>query len=117
MHYAVENGSNVNERQKIQHYRIRSTEERIRRKIMPNRDFFKLVHGAYVNCAIIAMLYTHIRLEISSKTRWWCLKCVIVCVPSVRYPSICNVLHLWRISRIPTYRVDLLYDSSPYFVL
>ena len=33
--------------------------------------------GAHINCAIMAML-TLIRLEISCRTRWWCLKCVIV---------------------------------------
>ena len=33
--------------------------------------------SAYVNCTIIVMLYTH-SLEISHRTRWWCLKCVIV---------------------------------------
>ena len=43
---------------------------------MPNGDFFTS-HGAYVNCAVIAMLYTH-SIEISHRTRWWCLKCVIV---------------------------------------
>ena len=32
--------------------------------------------------------------------------------PSVRYSSICNVLHLWRICLIPTYRVYQLYDRS-----
>ena len=31
-------------------------------------------------------------------------------VPSVRYSSICNVLRLWRMSLIPTYRVYGLYD-------
>ena len=31
-------------------------------------------------------------------------------VPSVRYSSVCNVLHLWRISLIPTYWVYQLYD-------
>ena len=44
---------------------------------MPNRYFFTS-RGAYVNCAIIAMLYTLIRLEISRRTRKECLKCVIV---------------------------------------
>ena len=47
LHCALENGVDlyVNERQKIRHYRARSTEERriiirrIRRR-MPNRDFF-----------------------------------------------------------------------------
>ena len=39
LHCALENGVDlyVNERQKIQHYRARSTEERRR---MQNRDFF-----------------------------------------------------------------------------
>ena len=46
MHCALENGADlhVNERQKIRHYRARSTEERRRRirrrrKKKPNRDF------------------------------------------------------------------------------
>ena len=57
LHYVLENGANlyVNERQKIRHYSSRSTEERRR---MPNRDFFTS-RGAYINSAIIAMLYTH----------------------------------------------------------
>ena len=33
-------------------------EEELEEKRMPNRDFFTS-RGAYVNCAIIAMLYTH----------------------------------------------------------
>ena len=32
-------------------------------------------------------------------------------VPSARYIHICNVLHLWRIWLIPTYKVYRLYDS------
>ena len=57
LHYALENGADlyVNERQKIRHYRARSAEERRR---MPNLRFFTS-RGMYVNCAIIAMLYTH----------------------------------------------------------
>ena len=44
-HCALENGADlhVNERQKIRHYRVRSTEERRirrRRRRMPNHDFF-----------------------------------------------------------------------------
>ena len=63
LHCVLENGADlyVNERQKIRHYRARSTEERrrrIRRRRMPNRDFFTSC-VAYINCAIIAMLYTH----------------------------------------------------------
>ena len=58
LHCALENGADlyVNKRQKIQHYCARSTEERRRR--MLNHDFFTSC-GVYVNCAIIAMLYTH----------------------------------------------------------
>ena len=33
-------------------------------------------------------------------------------VPSARYSSVCNVLYLWRISLIPTYRVYRLYDIA-----
>ena len=53
LHCALENGADfyVNERQKIRHYRARSTEERR----MPNRYFFTS-RVAYVNCVIIAML-------------------------------------------------------------
>ena len=40
LHCVLENGADiyVNERQKIRHYRARSTEERRRRR-MPNSDF------------------------------------------------------------------------------
>ena len=40
---------------------------------MPNRDFFTS-RGAYVNLRYTAL----IRLQISCRTRWWYLKCVIV---------------------------------------
>ena len=51
-------------------------EEELEIRRMPNRDFFTS-HGVYVNLRYIAM-YTLIRLEISRRTRWWCLKCVMV---------------------------------------
>ena len=47
----------VNNRQKIRHYRARSTEERIRRKKNAKLRFFTSCGG--VNCAIMAMLYTY----------------------------------------------------------
>ena len=49
-HYALENGADlhVNERQKIRHYRARSTEERRIRKKKNAKRFFTS-HGAYVN--------------------------------------------------------------------
>ena len=60
----LENGADlhVNEHQKIRHYCARSTEEkrRIRRRKKKNaKSRFFTSHGAYENCAIIAMLYTH----------------------------------------------------------
>ena len=62
LHCALENGVDlyVNERQKIRHYRARSTEKRRIRKRKKNaKSRFFTSRGAYVNCAIIAMLYTH----------------------------------------------------------
>ena len=66
LHCALENGADlyVNERQKIQHYHARSTEERRRRirrrrKKKNAKSLFFTSRGAYVNYAIIAMLYTH----------------------------------------------------------
>ena len=61
LHYTLENGADlyVNEGQKIQHHRARSAEGRRRR--MSNRYFlFFISRGVYINCAIIAMLYTHL---------------------------------------------------------
>ena len=40
-----------------------------------------------------------------------------VLVPSVRYSSICNVLRLWSISLIPTYRIYRLCDIKTSFPL
>ena len=53
LHCALENGADlyVNERQKIRHYRARSTEEKRRRKKKAKSQFFTL-RGEYVNCAI-----------------------------------------------------------------
>ena len=62
LHCVLENGADlyVNERQKIRQYRTRSTEERRRRKKKNNaKSQFFTSRGAYVNCAIIVMLYTH----------------------------------------------------------
>ena len=64
LHSALENGADlhVNERQKIRHYRARSTEERrIRRRKKNNnaKSLFFTSRSAYVNCTIIVMLYTH----------------------------------------------------------
>ena len=43
---------------------------------MPNRDFFT-PRGVYVKLLYIAMLYTHSIVN-HCRTRWRCLKCVIV---------------------------------------
>ena len=60
LHCALENGADlyVNERQKVRHYRARSTEERRKKKNAKWRFFFTSL-GAYVNLRYIAMLYTH----------------------------------------------------------
>ena len=59
LHCAPENGADlhVNERQKIRHYRARSTEERRRRKKSAKSLYFTS-RGAYVNLCYIAILYT-----------------------------------------------------------
>ena len=66
LHCALENGADlyVKERQKIQHYRARSTEERRRRrrrrKKKNAKSRFFTSCGAYVKLCYIAMLYTHL---------------------------------------------------------
>ena len=83
LHGALENGADlrVNERQKIRHYRARSTEER--RRIRRRREegeiaiFLLRARDAYVKFRYIAILYTH-SIGNQPRTRWWCLKCVIV---------------------------------------
>ena len=58
LYCALENGADlyVNERQKKGQNRARSNEEEEER--MPKSRIFTS-RGAYVNCAIIAMLYSH----------------------------------------------------------
>ena len=101
LHCALENGADlyVNERQKIRYYHARSAEERRR---MPNLDFFTS-RGVYVKLRFIAMLYTH---SVGNQP-WNTMVVFKMCdsVPSARYSSICNLLRLWSISLIPTYRV------------
>ena len=78
LHYVLENGVDlyVNEHQKLRHYCARSTEGRRRRDKKKNaKSLFFTSRGAYVKLRYIAMLYTHL---IGNRTRWWCLKCVIV---------------------------------------
>ena len=63
LHCVLENGADlyVNERQKIRHCRARSTEERRRRRRKKKnaKSLFFTSRVAYLNCAIIAMLYSH----------------------------------------------------------
>ena len=96
----LENGSDlhVNEHQKIRHDRTRFTEER--RKKAKSRFFTS--HCVYVNCAIKELLYVHSFNWKSAVEHDVVFKMHDI-VPSVRYSSVCNVLHLWRISFIPTY--------------
>ena len=107
---SLENGADlyVKEHQKIRHYRARSTEE----SRTPNRDIFFTSRGAYVNCTIIAMLYTHF---IGNQPY---ITMVVFkmrdSVPSARYSRICIVLRLCSFSLIPTYGVYRLYDIYIY---
>ena len=64
--------------------------------------------GANVNCAIIALLYPDsIGNQLSNMMVVFKMR---GSVPSAKYSSVCNVLRLWRIWLIPTYRVYLFYD-------
>ena len=100
-HCALENGAylHVNERQKIRHYRVRSTEERRirrrRRKKNAKSRFFFTSRGAYVNLRYIAILYTY-----SIGNQPWNTMVVFKMrdiVPSARYSIVCNVLRQRRI--------------------
>ena len=42
------------------------------------KSLYFFSRSAYANCAIMVMLYILFRLEISYRTRWWCLKYVIL---------------------------------------
>ena len=69
---------------------------------------FLTSHGAHVNCAIMAMLYTH---TIGNQP----LNTMVVfkmreSVLTARYSPVCNVLRQWKTSLILTYRVYRLYD-------
>ena len=71
-----------------------------------------IFYFVHVNCAIMAMLYTH---SIGNQPQ----NTMVVfkmhdSVPSMRYSRVCNVLRLLRIWLIPTYRVYRLYDISGY---
>ena len=70
---------------------------------------FLTSRGAHVNCAIMAMLYTH---PIGNQP--WNTMVVFKMresVPTARYSPVCNVLRQWKTSLILTYRVYRLYDS------
>ena len=91
--YALENGADlhVNERQKIRYYRVRSTEERRRIRRKKNAK----TRGAYVNCAIIAILYTH-WIENQQYNTMVVFK-MRDSVPRAKYSRVCNVLRQWSI--------------------
>ena len=112
LHCALENGADlyVNERQKIRHFRDRSAEERKRRKNAKSRFFY------FARCIRKLALYSHviilIRLQISRRTRWWCLKCVIVYlardIPT--FVMYCVIVYLAR--DIPTFVMYCIYGTS-----
>ena len=65
--------------------------------------------GAHVNCAIMAMLYTHSIGNPLLNT--WVVFKPRDSVPSARYFPICNLLRQWKTSLIPIYRVYRLCDT------
>ena len=100
----------VNEHQKIRrHYRARSTEERrrkIRRKKKNAKSCFFNSRVAYIKLRC----YTLLRLEISHRTRWWCLKCVIVYLARVIPAFVMYYVNGASCSSLYTNRVYRLYD-------
>ena len=103
LHCALENGADlyVNERQKIRHYRARSTEERRRKKSAKLRIFLlRALRTPYSTHSIGNQPQNTFKMSDS--------------VPSARYSSVCNVLRQSGIWLIPTYRVYPLYDTYNY---
>ena len=97
---ALEYGSElyVNERQKM----TLSLGLLKNKNNLPNGVSFTL-RGVHVNCAIMSMLYTHsIGNQLYNTLLVFKMR---DSVPSARYSRVCNVLRLWRIWLIPTYRV------------
>ena len=76
--------------------RARSTENRRKKKKNAKSGFSFTSRSAYVNLCYIAILYTH---SIANQ-------------PHARYSNVCNVLRLWRMSLISTYRVYRRFDSK-----
>ena len=71
-------------------------EEEEEERRMPNYNFFTS-RGAYINCAIIAMLYTH-----SIGNQPWNTMVVFKMhdsVPSMRYSSVCKMYWVYGESR------------------
>ena len=83
-------------------------EEELEERRMPNHDFL-LRAVRNVQLRYIAILYTHL-IGNQPKNTMVVFK-IRDSVPSARYSSVRNVLRLWRISLIPTYRVYRLYDD------
>ena len=73
-------------------------ERRRKKKNTKSRLFTS--HGVYVNCAFIVMLCTH--LIGNQPYNMMVVFKMLDSVPSMRYSSIRNVLHLWSIWLIPT---------------
>ena len=108
LHCALESRADLyaNERQKIRHYRATSNEERrrIRRKRKKNaKSQYCTSCGGYVKLHYIAMLCTHSIGNLPYNMMVVFKMCDSV--PTARYSSVRNVLCLWRISLISTYKV------------
>ena len=76
LHCTLENGADlyVNERQKIRHYRARSTEEKRRKCQIGNFYSARRIR----KLALYSDVIHSFDWKSAVGTRWWCLKCVIV---------------------------------------
>ena len=91
----------------MRHYRARPAEERRRRRRKNAKSLFFTSRSAYVNLRHIDVIHS---FDCKSAIKHVVVFRMHDSVPSARYSSFCNVLHLWNILLIPTYRVYLLSD-------
>ena len=108
MHCALENGADlcVNEDQYVSEYRVSLAERKKERKKEKSR--FLTVSGSVcrrplwkVPLCVLVVFHTWVTIVTVRS---------LISVHRPRYFRFCNVLHIWTIQAIPTYRVYRLYD-------
>ena len=108
LYCAQENGADlyVNEHQKIRQYRATSTEELEERR-MPNRDFY------FARCVRKLRYYSDVIHSFDWKSAMSTMVVFKMCdsVPSARYSSVCNVLHLYTLYIYLYYSTELFSEK------